>query len=319
MNINSILKKIKLNFFMAKFYFLLYKIGFISIPNIEYDLSKEVDLSLVKVSKRYNEDIPKIVWMYWDGDETSVKFFLLDIVKKNPEWRVNVVNRSNLEKYLPGFNFSSLDMPLANITDLLRLELLYKYGGVWIDYTTILTRKIDFFLDIPNINKYDIVGYYRKVSTFYEKYPAMESWFLASPKEGVFVKKCLNEFNIVRKIGSANFFNLIKSRKDFDLIKQNIHPLEYLIVYLVFQIVMRYEPVNCYLKMSDNSAFLIQDTLGWRSHKSTVYYLMKDKDLLLSPIYKFTSGDRQYFDIIMSGNFINPNSILGSIISENKV
>jgi len=316
--IKSILKKIKLNILMAKFYFFLYKIGFISLPNINYDLSKEVDFSLIKVPDRHNNDIPKILWMYWDGSEDGVKFFLLDIIKRNPEWQINVVKRSNLEKYLPEFNIDSLDMPLANITDLIRLELLYKYGGVWIDYTTILTREIEFFLDIPHINNYDIVGYYRKVSTLYDEYPAMESWFLASPKGGIFVKKCLNEFNLVKEIGSADFFKLIRSRADFDLIKQNIHPLEYLIVYLVFQIVMRYEHVNCYLKMSDNSAFLVQDTLGWRAHKSTVYYLMKDKDLLLSPIYKFTSGDRQYFDIIMSNNFINPNSVLGSIVSKSE-
>ncbi len=314
MKVEIILKKINMHKFLAYIYFSLYKFGFVKLPKINYNKELDKSFSLIKFKERKNLDIPKNVWMYWHGDDSNVAFFSNKIRKDNPTWTITIVNKDNLKLYIPDFDINSLDMPLANITDLIRLELLYRYGGVWLDYTVVLTKNIQYFLNIPDLNKYDIVGYYRKVSTVNETFPAMESWFLAAPKKSRFIEECLNEFNLVKEIGSAKFYKKIVERDDFDEIRQNISPPDYLIIYLVFQIVIRYKPVNCYLYLSDNSAFLVQDTLGWRSHKSTVYLFMDDKVKELSPIYKLTSGDRQYFEIINKSRMINKNSILGNII-----
>lgn len=317
--LNKIFKKLKINYVLAYFYFFLYKIGIIQLKNIEYDELKNETISLIKDNYRKNNQIPKKIWMYWDGKiDREMEFFPKNIIKMNPSWDLTIVSRSTLTKYIPGFEIDHLDMPLANITDLIRLELLNRYGGVWLDFTTILTQPLEYFLDIDRVYCYDIIAYYRKISTTDSSIPAMESWFLAAPPHSVFIQSCLNEFNIVKEIGSKKFYDLISNRDDFNIIKQKISPPEYLIVYLVFQIVLRYKSVNAYFRLSDNSAFLVQDSLGWRSHKSSVFFLLKEKPESLSPIYKLTSGDRQYFNIIRKSGFVAPNSILAKMYKQDE-
>ncbi|MFW1911289.1 capsular polysaccharide synthesis protein [Acinetobacter ursingii] len=318
-SLRRLFKKLKFNYILAYFYFCFYRIGFFKIEDINYDESKEESIELIKCNERINNPIPKKIWMYWDGViDKDMEFFPRHVMKINPEWELTVVSRATLTKYIPDFDIDNLDMPLANITDLVRLELLNRYGGVWLDFTVILTKPLEYFLDIDRVYRYDIIAYYRKVSTIDCKIPAMESWFLAAPAHNIFLQSCLNEFNLVKNIGSKNFYSLLSQREDFNDIKQKISPPEYLIVYLVFQIVLRYNAVNAYFRLSDNSAFLVQDVLGWRSHKSSIFFLLKNKPKILSPIYKLTSGDRQYFNIIKKNGFISSNSILGDMFKKSE-
>lgn len=312
--LKNFFKKLKINYILAYFYFLFYKLGLFEIKKIEYDELNEEPIALIRDENKINECIPKKIWMYWDGMiDKDMSVFPDNIIKMNPGWDLTIVSRLTLAKYIPDLEIDALDMPLANITDLIRLELLCRYGGVWLDFTVILSKPLEYFLNIDQLYKYDVIGYYRKVSTVDYEIPAMESWFLATPPNSVFIRACLDEFAAVKKIGSKKFYDLISNRNDFNIIKQKISPPEYLIVYLVFQIVLRYRKINGYFRLSDNSAFLVQDTLGWRSHKSSIFFFLKKKPKALSPIYKLTSGDRQYFKIMQRSGFVVSDSILGNM------
>ncbi len=95
-----------------------------------------------------------IIWTCWfQGLEAAppiVKICYQSIVKNNPNKTVILVTSDNLSKYVnfPDFiikKWSDGKITYTHMTDLLRLELLTKYGGMWVDATVFCSSQ-----NIPN-------------------------------------------------------------------------------------------------------------------------------------------------------------------------
>ena len=93
---------------------------------------------LLKTNKEnFKNNQVKIIWMYWEQGEKNLKDrynkMCIDGWRKlNPDWEVRVLDRKSAEKYLPEMkNFRHLTIQMRS--DLLRIKLLQKYGGVWAD------------------------------------------------------------------------------------------------------------------------------------------------------------------------------------------
>eukprot|EP00951_Prasinocladus_malaysianus_P037879 scaffold410533_cov18-Prasinocladus_malaysianus.AAC.1 len=95
---------------------------------------------------------PQILWVCWlQGEEHLLtegpglnRLSLRAWRELNPDWQVNLVSHDNIVDYLPeldGVFNSSLRVQLYS--DLVRLKLLNKYGGVWADLSTIPTRRLN--------------------------------------------------------------------------------------------------------------------------------------------------------------------------------
>ena len=90
----------------------------------------------------------KIVWFCWlQGIEMApvIVKACYDSLKQNlPDREVIVIDRGNWKEYveLPEYiveKWNKKWIPAAMFSDLLRLELLFKYGGTWIDSTVLCT------------------------------------------------------------------------------------------------------------------------------------------------------------------------------------
>ena len=96
------------------------------------------------------EDLP--IWVCWlqgEKDMPDLVKTCYDSIKKNSGGRlVRFISLDNIEKYIemPVFLKAKFDKGFikhANYSDILRLMLLYKYGGTWIDATIYLSDKLD--------------------------------------------------------------------------------------------------------------------------------------------------------------------------------
>lgn len=95
----------------------------------------------------------KIIWQYWGQgiDENLpeiVKICFASVDKHKDDFTVIRLDDQNLGDYLelPDFVWQKRKNPEfkpAFFADLLRLALLYHYGGIWIDATILLTAPID--------------------------------------------------------------------------------------------------------------------------------------------------------------------------------
>ena len=96
----------------------------------------------------------KVVWAYWDGPVNKIGKKCQESWKKYlPDWTVIVLNKNSIKDYsliLPD-NYEELNIQLK--TDIIRLNMLYKYGGVWLDYTILLKESFSWLIDFVDSQK----------------------------------------------------------------------------------------------------------------------------------------------------------------------
>ncbi len=129
---------------------------------------------------------PKIIWFCWfQGLENApeiVKKAYESIKKHNSEYEIRVITENNISQYvdIPDYIYEKKRngiMMTAHFADILRLCLLEKYGGTWIDSTCIMSSHIP--QDIEN----------SKIFMFKNYKPASDAlmsniavWFISSTK-----------------------------------------------------------------------------------------------------------------------------------------
>ena len=122
----------------------------------------------------------KIFWFWFQSIENSpiIVQACLNSIKKNIKGHdIIIINKKNINHYVkfPSYILKKLQQKcftLTHFSDLLRLELLIKYGGTWLDATVLLTNynKLFFYKDL----------YFFQV--FNSKKSIGSSWFLTSEK-----------------------------------------------------------------------------------------------------------------------------------------
>ena len=148
--------------------------------------------------------VPRRIWILWLQGLSEAPFIVKKCVdswvKENPEWEVVVLDSSNLNQYI------SLDLPnqslkqlsLNHRSDLIRVQLLSKYGGVWADATAFCVKPLDDWID-----DYTNSGFF----AFYKpgRDRIVSSWFIASSKGCPIVTKLGEQLAL---FWSKNTFNI---------------------------------------------------------------------------------------------------------------
>lgn len=115
-------------------------------------LKKYVDFGInCKIDKNKNRKDEKIIWQYWhQGAKEAPKIIkkcLLSVKEQMKGYKQIVLDYNSIKDYveLPDRYYRLLEdkkMKIAHFSDVLRVYLLEKYGGTWIDSTIYLTDKI---------------------------------------------------------------------------------------------------------------------------------------------------------------------------------
>lgn len=134
--------------------------------NIVHDLH-----TLTFLEKKYNsflkelpilpestEEKPKIIWWCWlQGEENAPVLCrkCLDSLRKNyPDYQINIVTSKNLYDYIdfPEYikeKYSTGVITHTHFSDLIRAQLLIKYGGIWIDSSVYCTGRSEYIEQSP--------------------------------------------------------------------------------------------------------------------------------------------------------------------------
>lgn len=120
---------------------------------VKLNLKKYADKSIEKINEIDNleHNDSKIIWQYWhQGIENApeiIKKCVESVKKYHPEYQINILSFDTIKDYveIPQKFYTLLEqkkIPIAIFSDILRLNLLSKYGGMWIDSTIFLTGRI---------------------------------------------------------------------------------------------------------------------------------------------------------------------------------
>lgn len=126
--------------------------------------------------------IPRKIWLLWYQGRLEAPFLVKGCidswVKENPDWEVIVLDKHNIGRYisLDLQHDKLVNLSLTTQSDLIRLNLLSEYGGIWADATTFCMRPLDDWIydsTASGFFAFNNPGPDRMLST----------WFLACEKE----------------------------------------------------------------------------------------------------------------------------------------
>ena len=155
--------------------------GFVSFEDTEIK-SKinyyENFLNNIKIYNHTHSYSNNIYWCWFQGLSNAPKLYqaTFNSVKNNcNNHNIIIINETNLNQYVkfPNYILEKYKRKLFSSThfsDLLRLELLIKYGGTWVDASVLITKCDDI--------------YFNRDLFFFN----LSSWFLTSEKESPILK-----------------------------------------------------------------------------------------------------------------------------------
>lgn len=244
--------------------------------------------------------IPNRIWTYWDGEiPPFVQKCIESWHKYNPEYHIVVLNKQNLSRYLlDGMNISELkhaNESSARFSDYVRLLVVPRYGGIWMDASIICQHSLDWVHNIHKETGCEFVGYYREDFTTIPENRVVESWFFACVPESKFVQDWRDEFLKINN--HDNVDDYVNDLKRNGIQMQNVpeERLNYLAVYLSAQAIMQKNGDQYKLQLikSDYSALKHWIDRGFHSDLAAQDLVKKNSEHRDQPIIKIVGVVRE--------------------------
>lgn len=128
--------------------------------NYQYYLENYTQTSIIDVPSNRE----KIIWLCWfqgyDAAPDIVKACINSVKKYMKNYKIILITEDNFKQYVtfPDYILEKYEKGIftkTHFSDLLRLELLINYGGIWIDSTVLLTEPIPEFIQNANLFIFD--------------------------------------------------------------------------------------------------------------------------------------------------------------------
>jgi hypothetical protein len=133
--------------------------------------------------------LPRVIWMLWlQGWDRAPELVLACAEtwrRCNPTWQVRLEDATTLADVLPASAFDHVtgkSLEHEAFSDVVRLELLARYGGVWADATTYCLEPLDDWL-VPRMS----AGFFAFARPVPDR--ILASWFLAAVQGSVVVQR----------------------------------------------------------------------------------------------------------------------------------
>ena len=138
--------------------------------------------------------MPRRIWTFWDAGLEAAPPLARACVgswrRANPGWTLVALDRTSLTDYRDfanGIDLTRRDLDVQKISNLLRLYLLTRFGGVWVDATVFCTQPLDAWLD-----RYIGNGFFAFKDPGTDR--RLSSWFLASVPDHPLVEEWRRRF-----------------------------------------------------------------------------------------------------------------------------
>lgn len=239
--------------------------------------------------------IPKKIWMYWEGPLAGFVEKCVEQVKKtNPDYEVHFLTPDTVK------NFCDIDFgrfPKATPqqkADLLRFELIYQYGGIWLDASTIVYESLDWIQALVKNTQTHSFAYYRAKNTTIKNFPVLENWLLASAAKNPFFEYWFDELVTAIELSPKAYLQKLKETEpNYQDLFQHIGRLEYLVAYVACQKVMRQHLPSMCLINCDKNALYFQVKHQWVKEKVLIDMAIHHPPAEMPKLIKLAGKERK--------------------------
>ena len=256
--------------------------------------------ALILETIRRNElpPIPRIIWSYWNDKKLPPLIQkCVDSWKRHmPGYTIRMLSDDNLGTYM---DTSLLSLPWVQThqlrSDVIRLAILAKHGGIWSDASIIMYGKHP-LQDAIESNKYEFIGYNNTTGPIKTSFPYVESFYFAARPKSMIVQLWKAAFiDMFPNVSISERADLMLNKVGVE--QGNVHLPEYLYVYIAMNLVTQtllppeYFKEHTYMQPVDNgNVYEYQIRTNW---SSTAMKMLADTPEDQRPrVVKITRGDR---------------------------
>ena len=253
-----------------------------------------------------NNSFPKTIWTYWKSKDLPpiIVKCIESWSKYNPSYKIHVVSDQNIQSFLPGFDVNALkhnDAP-ARESDFVRIHLLSKFGGFWLDSSIICTKSLDWIQKRSHGKEF--FGFYIPNFTTDERYPVIENWCFACIPNSTFVTNWRDEFMRINSFKLVDdYVRDVEVTHKIDL--QNLPMKNYLAMHVAVQKVLQTGQQKETLSLMntndpDFGPYTYLNSNGWDT-KIAIQELLKGN--YVTPLIKMRGDDRKVAETLPTNEF----------------
>lgn len=242
-------------------------------------------------------DIPKVIWIYWEGDFPEfVNKCVNNIREKNVNYQVVLLNPENVNQYSELCLSDVQSATPQQRADLLRFDLIYRHGGIWLDASILVYENLDWIQRLIDETQTEIFAFYRKRNTTNLNSPVIENWLLAGVKDNPFFKLWFDELYYAIKRTPQKYIEDIRlNEEDPKRIFQKIGNLQYLVAYVACQkIIKRHSMPSITLIDCDQNAFFYQVKNRWVKERILIDLAVNNRPIEFPKLIKLAGKERKY-------------------------
>ena len=194
-----------------------------------------------------NTVIPKKLWVFWHVAENEssdlIKLSYKSMRKMLPDYEFNQINFNNYKNFVDDKQIitiiDNVNIPINYKSDLIRLYLINRYGGVYLDASTLLLQPLDW---INMSGEFDTIMCINGDHTTDKNKPVLESWFIVSKPNQQFLSIVLK---ILTKILSDyeninNHYQTLINQPDVNYQNFKDHGVYHLIYFIMIYTQFKY-------------------------------------------------------------------------------
>ena len=259
--------------------------------------------------------IPRILWSYWQGGTPPllVQRCFDHWRRLHPHFEIRILDERGVLRYLPAIPAALDGASAAKRADWIRLELLRRHGGIWLDASTILTQPLDWVLQEQARTGADFVGYYLQQYTSVPQRPVVENWFMAAPPGSPFIEDLQREFTqeVIARTGEQYIAHL-QAQGLYAQALQRIDMPAYLTMHLALQVILlRGGSYRLGLSPAESGPYFLHVQGRWRRAALKLRLLFMHARGPLPPLIKLRSPDRRRLDDYLTQGLYLPDSVAG--------
>jgi len=146
---------------------------------------------------RFAAAIPRTIWTYWHTapPPNFIQACLENWQRFAPDHEIRLLDRDTALNWLPALRSDFDTLPPYRQADWLRIQLLARHGGVWMDASILLARDLGWLHQQRERHAASYVGFYIDRFTTRPDQPIVENWLMAAVPACPFAQALADAFD----------------------------------------------------------------------------------------------------------------------------
>jgi hypothetical protein len=265
-------------------------------------------------------DIPRIIWTYWQPAPVPafIQACLANWRRFAPDHEVRLLDRDSVMSWLPELRADFDALPAYRQADWLRIHLLARHGGIWMDASMLLSRDLAWLHETRKRRAADYVGFYIDRYTTRPELPIVENWLMASVPRGRFATALAAAFDRALDEGAEALLQRLQSEGRHARVAQALTKdfQRYLLMHMVASELLDREPqiARLVLLRAEDGPFAWHAGVGWRKRYLFARLALVPCPRMLPAVLKLRGSERAVVERNWRRGWVSPFSALRHLL-----